>query len=370
MTSKISRVRGTLTPSGLAVARLLVQPATPHKYCRAVNVSVACVPESAVSSSASARVSIVCADPNVPNLGMGSVQTYNKYIATDAPWQGASFFIPYSLSYDASIGIGPLAGRIPLAISGATLSDGGVNLIGGVTSYVNYAPGLVVDTGLTGTFSFDWTPTEIAPSATPIAFFDYSGLGENVNDLVLFLGTDNIPVIRKGFSDDTFDYYIFLSVVDGVTPYEFTHLAGTTYHVELRFNLTPGTGVSRLFVDGILVATTLATATDRVVGSRASLTIGNTAQHECGSQVGRISNFMILPGIADTPGAQPIIQYICTSKFDSRLPPRAEFNLMQLPSAVETRVPPMGPIDYRFYPYIVRVYAPVEFLATVTISYV
>lgn len=300
---------------------------------------------------------------------MGSTQTYNKYIATDAAWQGASFFIPYSLSYDASIGIGPFVGRIPLAISGATLADNGANLISGVTSYINYAPGLTVDSGLTGTISFNWTPTEIAPAITPIAFFDYSGLGENVNDLILFLSTGNVLTIRKGFADDTFDDYVFLSIVDGVTPYVFAHLAATEYAIELRFDLTPGTGVSRLIIDGVLVATALATATTRTVGPRASLTIGNTALHVCESQVGRIRNFMILPGTADTPGAQPIVQYICTSKFDSRSPPRAEFNLMQLPSAIETRIPPMGPIDYRFYPYIVRVYAPVEFLATITLTY-
>ena len=66
---------------------------------------------------------------------------------------------------------------------------------------------------------------------------------------------------------------------------------------------------------------------------------------------------------------QPTIQYQAANTLTGNTKLRSEFNLMQIQNNGGAAMPPAGPTTYPFFPYIVRIYAPVAFTASITIQF-
>lgn len=66
---------------------------------------------------------------------------------------------------------------------------------------------------------------------------------------------------------------------------------------------------------------------------------------------------------------QPTIQYQASNVLSGSARLRSEINLMQIQNNGGAAMPPAGPTTYPYFPYIVRIYAPTSFTATITVQF-
>jgi hypothetical protein len=66
---------------------------------------------------------------------------------------------------------------------------------------------------------------------------------------------------------------------------------------------------------------------------------------------------------------QPTIQYQASNALIGTERLRSELNLLQMQNNSDSASSPVGPVTYPYFPYIVRIYAPIAFTASITMQF-